>query len=172
MSKEIAVVQNLIGALDDSRLQYGERAVRTAHPDLKELLERIARTHRVIADDLAGRLIAAGGKARRHGSRMGPLRARLAEGLARIGFHVETAYASQMEKREAGILHGFRNAVTRVRDIGLRNRLQLHRHEIERASMEIGCLRLAMRVNLRTVRAAAHVSPHAPAHSNPVQINR
>jgi len=159
MNRELIVVQRLVDALDDSRSLYDKGADKVAHPHLRDLLERIAGTHRLIADDLAGQIVETGGGVARHGSRSGPLRTFLAEKSAQISFDIEMVYASHAVKREAGILRGFRAAVASIRDAGLCNRLRMHCRELERASMEISCLRTTMqlRTNPRTTRALVGV---------------
>jgi len=174
MNRELIVVQRLVDALDDSRSLYDKGADKVAYPRLRDLLERIAGTHRLIADDLAGQIVEAGGGVARHGSRFGPLRTFLAEKSAQISFDIEMVYASHAVKRETGILRGFRAAIASIRDAGLCNRLRMHCRELERASMEISCLRTTMqlRTNPRTTRApvAVHVPARAPQIA--AQINR
>lgn len=164
MNGKLAIVQRLVNALDDSRGLYDEGADKATHPDLKDLLERIAGTHWLIADDLAGQMVQTGGELARQGSRLGPLRTFLAEKFAQISVDIDVVYASHAARREAGILRDFRDAAVSIRNAGLRNHLWMHCREIERASTEIRCLLTTMQlhVGLRTARALA-TNVHVPA---------
>lgn len=159
MNGKLATVQRLVNALDDSQRLYDVGAHKATRPDLKDLLERIAGTHRLIADDLAGQMVQTGGELVRQGSRLGPLRSFLAEKFAQINVDIDMVYASHAVKRETLILRDFREGAASIRNAGLRNRLRMHCREIERAYTEIRCLLTTMRLHtgLQTARALANV---------------
>jgi uncharacterized protein (TIGR02284 family) len=158
MSREIVTLQKLLNVLDDTSTLYRRLAPKTTGPHLKLLLQRTAKAHQWIADDLAERMTATGGSPKREGSLLGPLRAQRAKWLARISPDIELAYAIQAERCEDGVLQRFDEAVAEVTDAELCNLLQVQRRELERACTQIECLGSSMRAHTkpapRPIRAA------------------
>ena len=165
MNREWIIVQRLVNALDDSRSSYGKGAGKVADPRLRDLLEGIAGTHWRIADDLAGQIVETGDKVARQGNRLGLLRTFLAEKFAQISVDIDMAYASHAHKREADILRDFHAAVASIRDAGLCNRLRMGCRELERASMEISCLRTTMQLRTNPRATRAPVAVHVPTRA-------
>lgn len=174
MSRESAIVQRLIDALDDAQSWYGKQARRVVSPDLRDWLERTAGTHWVIADELGDEMIATGSNATRRGSRLGSLRTLFTERLARSNSNVDMAYASHAARWEAAILRGVRDTAKFVRDTVLRDRLKAHDREIERASTQICCLlsTMQLRADPRAARAGVivHVSARASARPSALRV--
>jgi uncharacterized protein (TIGR02284 family) len=137
MNKEIAALQRLLYALDDSSTLFRRLAPKTTSSHLRLVLERAIKVHQWIADELAGRMTAAGGTPRPGGSLLGPLQALRANWLARISPDIELAYVAQVAHCEDGVLQCFDDAVAAVTDVGLRDHLQTHLREIERACTQI-----------------------------------
>lgn len=173
MNRELIVVQRLVDELDDSRSLYGNGAGKVADSRLRDVLEHIAGTHWLIADDLAGQIAKAGGEVARQGNRLGPLRTFLVEKFAQISVDIDMAYASHAVRREAGILRDFRAAVVSIRDAGLCDHLRMRCPELERASMDISCLQTTMQLRTNPRATRALVGVHVPAHALqiPAQIN-
>jgi uncharacterized protein (TIGR02284 family) len=137
MDKEIATLQKLLDALNDSSILYRRLASGTASSHLKLLLGRAIRVHRWIAGELGERMRAAGGTPRHAGSLLGPLHALHTHWLARISPDVELAYVARAARREDDVLRCFDDAVGTVRNIELRDHLQAHLHKIEHACTQI-----------------------------------
>jgi uncharacterized protein (TIGR02284 family) len=162
MSREAAALQKLLHVLDDTSTLYRRVAFKTTSPRLKLLLQRTAKTHQWIADDLAQRMAAAGGNPERGGSVLGPLRALQANWRVRISRDSELACATRMLRREDRVQRCFDEAVAGVAAGDLCNHLQKRRREIERACTQIECLVSPMGVRLpaeptrQPIRATAH----------------
>lgn len=165
MQKELAGLQHLIDALDDSRSLYAKRSATVAHPQLRELLARMACMHSLIANDLAALIVERSGEVSRRGSRPRPLRAFLLKAFARTRIDIEMVCVNHAIQREARILRGIHEAVASVRDPGLCDCLRTHQREIERASTEISCLRATMQLRMYASgpRTLAVVRSRAPA---------
>lgn len=139
MSKEAAALQKLLHVLDDTSTLYRRVAFETTSSHLKLLLQRIAKTHQWIADDLAERMLTASGHPERGGSLLGPWRALQANWRVRISRDFELACATQVLRREDGVQRCFDEAVAGVAAGDLRNHLQKQRRAIERACTQIEC---------------------------------
>jgi len=164
MKQEIAVLQKLLHVLDDTSTLYHRVAFKTTSSHLKLVMQWTATTHQWIADDLAERMTAAGGNPERGGSLLGPLRALQANWLARISPDIELAYATQMLRREDGVLQCFDEAVAAVTGGDLRNHLQMQRREVERACTQIECLvsPMGVRVPTEPTRQPIRATTHQP----------
>jgi len=140
MSHEIATLQHLLHALDDSSMLYRQLAPKTTSSHLKLLLERAVRTHQWIASELAERMLATGGDPERGGSLLGPLHALHANWLARIGPDLERAYVAQALRCEDRVMQRFDEAAAEVTDAKLRNLLQAQERLMENVCTQLGCL--------------------------------
>lgn len=169
MDRERIIVQRLINALDDARSRYDEWADKLAHPDLRDLLQRVARVHWRIAESLTAQMARTGARVRRHGSRLGPLRTCLVDKFAQMSVDIDLIYARHAVKREAGILRDFRGAADSIRDAGLCDGLRMHCREIEHASTEIRCLLTTMQLHMGSRTARALTNEHASARLTTAQ---
>lgn len=144
MNRGNARLRGLIHALDDSREFDLGIARKAMSPHIKYLLERAARTHLSIADDLAARVSASGGHMQRNGTRRRRLRTFFANWRARMSPEIETAYVTQARKCEARLLRRFRHAKSRTRNAEMREQLSMHQYRLEYALMEIDSLESLM----------------------------
>jgi uncharacterized protein (TIGR02284 family) len=140
MSKEIAALQKLLDALNDSSILYRRLAPKTTSSHLKLLLERAIRIHQWIAEELAERMTTAGGTPKPGGSLLGPLQALRANWLARISPDVELAYVSQALQREDAVLQRFDAVIAEATDTELRSLLQTQEHLMGNVRTQIECL--------------------------------
>jgi uncharacterized protein (TIGR02284 family) len=150
MNKEIAALQRLLYALDDSSTLFRRLAPKTTSSHLRLVLERAIKVHQWIADELAGRMTAGGGTPRPGGSLLGPLQALRANWLARISPDIELAYVAQAARCEDDVLQCFDEAVAAVPDVRLRDHLQTHLREIERACTQMEYLEPPLPIRAHT----------------------
>lgn len=168
MKKELALLQDLIDALDDASAFYGGAAPKVTRPCFKHLLTRIAQTHRRIADDLAASMIACGSSAARGGRLLQSLRMLRTAWQARVSSDIELACAIRAEACEERVLRHSSHAMARVADVELRHRLAQHHREIERASLDLGYLGslLQMQANPASPREREiAIAARAPRHA-------
>lgn len=136
MDREITSLRNLIAALDDARIFYGNVDDRIAHPYFRRALQRAIEIHTAIAAELSDSVAEHGCMAGRSGTVFGRLRARRARWLARTSFDIEAGYAVQTKKCETHVLRRFRETIKRTNDAALGDRLNGYRRRIEHAHRE------------------------------------
>jgi uncharacterized protein (TIGR02284 family) len=173
MNREIAILQKLLHALNDSSTLYRRLAPKTTSSHFRLLLERAIRTHQWIADDLAERMKLIGGKPKRDGSLLGPVRALHGNWLARVSPDIEQAYAAEALRREDAVLQSFDGAIAEATDAELRKLLQMRERLMESVRTQIECLGpplpkppYADPAPTQSLRATVHPSePRTTAHN-------
>lgn len=159
-SRECAVLQRLISDLDDTRVLYGKLVPLFIRPHLRFLVERIARAHAAIANDLVRQMGLTGGlKARRGGGAVAAVHAHVAGWIALANADVELGCLKRVVRREDRIIRLFRGALDDVKDL----HQSLHRElrELERTVFRIDSLAREMETPSNAPRPPAtpmHVS--------------
>ncbi|MGH8233411.1 MAG: hypothetical protein ACREPU_04355 [Rhodanobacteraceae bacterium] len=159
-SKECAIVQKLISELDDTRVHYANLAPLLIRPHLKFLVERLTKSHVAIAEDLAGQMDLAGGvTARRGGSIMVKLRARIECLLTMANVDIDLGCLKHIAHHEVRVTRRFRETLDGV--LGLHQNLHRELCQLERAVFRIEALMREMETPELTINHdAATVTSH------------
>ncbi|MGH8192511.1 MAG: hypothetical protein ACREP2_13830 [Rhodanobacteraceae bacterium] len=136
MHDEKVILGNLVKALDDTRLFCVDASVHATRPWLKRVLEELAQTHQLIADELCTHITTAGGGSiPRDGRRRRTWRASWLGWVARSHSDRDLVYLQQAEKHEDRLTKRFARAVRRTPD-GAHWRLERYFYEIDHARMK------------------------------------
>ena len=136
---ERAVVRKLVADLDNTRLLHTTLAPLLIRPHLKFLIERMARAHATIADDLIRQMGGTGAAARERGaSGFARMRVRIERWIAITNLDIELGCLKCIARHEGRVTQRLRRALENVRPL----QQSLHRElgQLERLRLRIESL--------------------------------